>query len=259
MIPLNAPRLWHTRLRYALSVLACLSAFVFLAGCKGSKPTGSTHPTSSPKAELPAPKPFAAGRTAFVRVKQYTTKTSNPAGSKTAKTKPTPSGVSFSFGDTVTLLAREDGPPVMWTITRGLVKTKVPEYLLTTSKEEIDFLSKAGRVPETMAYVYMKDGHMDVWGSERVNYGFMIATVDSEGMALLAFSSGTSPFALKDNAVIFDEALAHTSLESPPVFDAAKKPFPLSSTVMYYCVSGEDKPAFEAIDLRTLTISTSAP
>lgn len=259
MTLLNAHHFWQIRRRYAVSVLACFSVLSLAAGCKGSMAIGSNHPTSDPKAELPVPKPFAAGVTAFVRVKQYTTKTSNPAGSKTTNAKPTPSGVSFSFGDTVTLVAREDGPPAMWTITKGPVKTKVPEYLLTTSKEEIDFLNKAGRVPETMAYVYMKDGRMDVWGIERVDYGFMTATVDSEGMALLAFSSGTSPFALKGNAVIFDEVLAHTSLESPPVFDAAKKPFPLSSTVIYYCVSGEDKPAFEAINLRTLTTSTSAP
>jgi hypothetical protein len=76
--------------------------------------------------------------------------------------------------------------------------------------------------------------------------------VDSQGLHSPTFDEGTSPFAFKGNAVMFDAFASQWTWHHPPVFDNAKKAFQLSPTCLYYCVSDGDNSAFECIDLVAL-------
>jgi hypothetical protein len=146
----------------------------------------------------------------------------------------------------------------MWLVATGQTRVQLPEYLLTASKAEIDFLVKIDRVPEAMAFFYKGDGHFKVWGVYMGGPDRCLAW-DSHGTVLMDSPSGTSPFALKGNAVVVDESVVKETWEKPLVFDGSKKPFQLSSSFMYYCISGGNNPAFESIDLKHLKSTAPAP
>lgn len=128
----------------------------------------------------------------------------------------------------------------------------MPAHILTPKKVEIDFLRDNNKIPETMSFVYF-DGILKVWGVVKTT----LFNIDSHDVPMSDYPEGTSPFALKGNAVLFDESAAKLTLLTlvkPPVFNGAKKAFQLSPTCLYYCVFDGDNPAFESIDLDTLTI-----
>ena len=190
---------------------------------------GSTSPKAAqPKAAAPkkatepvAVTPLIPGGTGYVRVRDYATKPLKDA---------TPAGDAnkFQFGDAVMLVQKKDGPPFFWLVSKDQSQSWVPSYLLTANKAEIDFLKGNDRVPDSMALVYRED-NWKVWGTERMNLGGFSMTVDAEGTLLLAYREGTSPFAIKGNAVVFDgSALEPAHFIVPPVFDSAKKAFQLS-------------------------------
>ena len=211
------------------------------------------------------------GGTAYVRVKQYSTlcgepttrdslggtgyvlKNLNPAGAVATIAKPTENDATFSFGDTVTLVEKKGSQPPMWLVAKAQTKAWIPAYVLTANKAELDFLKKNNRIPETMSYVYDDDG-WKVWG---VIIGGIANSfiVDSHGMALMDYAEGTSPFAIKGNAVVFDESVAKKTWKKSPVFNSAKKAFKLSPSCLYYCVSEGNRASFECVDLGELKIS----
>ncbi len=213
---------------------------------------------------------LTTGATAYVRVKQYSTlsgepttrdslggtgyalKNLNPSGAMAPIAKPTENDATFSFGDTVTLLEKKGGLPAMWLVAKAQTKVWIPTYVLTANKAELDFLKKNNRIPETMSYVYDEDG-WKVWG---VIIGGIANSfvVDSHGMALMDYAEGTSPFAIKGNAVVFDESVVKKTWKKPAVFNSAKKAFKLSPSCLYYCVSEGNRTAFECIDVGELKI-----
>jgi TonB family protein len=198
-----------------------------------------------------------------VRVKQFKSNALNP-GSAKDHAKHAPAGILFSFGDTVTLVEREQGYPTMWLVTKGQEKARLPEYLLTTNEAEIDFLRKTDRIPKIISYVYAAGDDTGVRGQFIIDIPPLYFVTMSDGLVgdgLVNIPGGKSPFALKDNAVLFDEAMASKirTWKNPLVFDVAKRPFRPDSSTMYYCVSGGAKPAFEALDLKALTLLSTAP
>jgi hypothetical protein len=202
--------------------------------------------------------------TAFVRVKQYSILSGKPTvedsaggtgyvlknlivGLQSPIAEPSPNDVTFSFGEAVTLVEKKDGLPTMWVVGKGQtgVRSALPAYLLTSSKAEIDLLKKIDRIPDSMTFFY-KDEHYRVWGS--CICGMQRAQViDSRGLVLLEYPKGTSPFAIKGNAVVFDSSVVKTEFDSPLVFDGNNKPLQMTSSSMYYCLSDGAKPSFERI------------
>jgi hypothetical protein len=211
---------------------------------------------------------LSAGTTAFVRVKQYAPlsgkptiqdmfggvgyvlRNLNPSGIEAPIAKSAPNAVTVAFGDTVTLVEKQAGVPTMWVVAKGQTKIQLPEYLLTTRKEEIDYLTKAQRIPESMVFVYSDKGHIATWGVMVGGIG-RFHIIESHGLALLDYPEGTSPFAVKGNAVLFDQSEVK-GWDKPPVFDSNKKALELSASCLYYCVSDGDKPAFELIELKNV-------
>ena len=249
-------------------LLAC-ATLAFAAGCNRGKAKDAIQPTSVPTNAAPSPaKPFVVGDVAFVRVKQYARlsgqptmtdelggrayvlKNLNPEGLQTQIARPAKNEPTFYFGDTVTLLEKKDGTPTMWLVASGQKKAQIPQYLLTTRKSEIDFLKRTDRIPESMAFIVKDKDALKVWGVSLD--GFRMNVLDSQGLALLDYPDGTSPFALKGNAVMFDESAAKETWQKPPVFGEGKKPFQLNANYVYYCVSDGDAPAFVAINLADL-------
>jgi ankyrin repeat protein len=215
------------------------------------------------------------GGTAFIRVKQYSMQSGEPtvqeASGATGYTvrqlntglavvatiaKPTGNDPVFTFGEPVTLVEKKTGVPTMWLVSKGQSRGLIPAYILTPNKAEIDLLKDTGTMPESMSYVYENDG-WKVWGMEigRIGNTFVI---DSHGLSLMAFPEGTSPFALKGNSVMFDESTAKASWKTSAVFDSTRKPFQLSPTCLYFCVSEGDQPAFERVDLSSLKTGDTA-
>jgi ankyrin repeat protein len=211
------------------------------------------------------------GETAYVRVKQYSPQSGEPtvqeasgAAGYTVRqlntslavvatiAKPTGKDPTFAFGESVTLVEKKPGVPPMWIVAKGQSKVSIPAYILTPNKAEIDFLREKDRIPESMSYIYENDG-WKVWGMEIGGIGNSFV-IDSHGLSLMAFAEGTSPFALKGNAVLFDDSTAKANWKKPAVFDRVKTPFQLSPSHMYYCVSDGDKPAFECVDTTQLTL-----
>jgi hypothetical protein len=235
----------------------------------------STQKSEGASANAPSQSPavLTAGGTAYVRVKQYSILSDETDGKamkemsgatgwalknlnpniQLVTVMPSENDVSFSFGDALTLIEKKDGVPAFWLVAKGQNKVLIPAYVLTANKAEIDFLKEKNRIPETMCFVY-HDEHTKVWGDLLGGMGGS-SIIDSHGLSLLAYRDGTSPFAIKENAVVFDASEANTDWGKPPVFDDAKKAFQLSPTCLYYCVSDGDKPAFECIDLAALKIS----
>jgi hypothetical protein len=208
---------------------------------------------------------LAADGTAYVRVKQYSTlsgepttrdslggtgyvlKNLNPVGAVALIAKPTENDAMFSFGDTVTLIEKKGDLPAMWLVAKGQTKVWIPAYVLTANKAEIDFLKKNNRIPETMSYVY-NDGDKKVWGA--IIGGFSGSfVIDSHGLVLEAYAEGTSPFAFKGNAVVFDESVVNAKWRYPPVFNSVRRALKLTPVNLYYCVSEGGKAAFECMDL----------
>lgn len=234
------------------SKLAILSLTVIFQMALAQAPQGQKA-SAPPKAATPKKAvepvatvtPLISGGTAYLRIKDYPAKplkNATPAGDAS----------KFQFGDAVTLVQKKDGPPFFWLVSREQSQAWLPSYVLTANKAELDFLKDKNRIPDSMAYVYFED-HWKVWGTEKMSMGGLAMTVDAEAMALLDYPEGTSPFAIKGNAVMFDTAaLAQGGLAKAPVFDSAKKPFQLSPTRLYYATSGGDQSAFECIDLATL-------
>jgi len=240
-----------------------------------TQPTvASTQKSGSASANsASSPAVLTAGGTAYVRVKQYSIlsdetdekamkemsgatgwalKNLNP-NIQLVTVMPSANDVSFSFGDALTLIEKKDGVPTFWLVAKGQNKVLIPAYVLTANKAEVDFLKEKNIIPEAMCFVY-HDEHTKVWGNLLGGMGGS-SIIDSHGLSLLAYRDGTSPFAIKGNAVVFDASEANTDWGKPPVFDDAKKAFQLSPTCLYYCVSDGDKPAFECIDLAALKIS----
>jgi len=172
----------------------------------------------------------------------------------------------FVFGEALKLVKRAEGFPISWIVSKGNHKVSMPEFLLTANKAELDYLKSKDRVPTSMAYVYeAKDGEVRVWGYKLAM--IPVAVCDSHGLAIhmggydggnSMFSPsipsgppGTSPFAIKGNAVVFDKAVLDTAWKPwAPVSDANRQPFHLSSSCLYYCVAESDKQAFEPIELK---------
>jgi hypothetical protein len=78
--------------------------------------------------------------------------------------KPGKNAASVSFGDTVTLVEKLATIPATWVVTKEDRKIRLPEYILTANHAEIDFLQKAGRIPDRMALVYEEKGDLKTWG-----------------------------------------------------------------------------------------------
>jgi hypothetical protein len=241
---------------------------------KSDTPAAVSAPRETPPASsntpLPPPAVLTAGETAYVRIKQYSTlsgkptitdmyggtgyvlKNLNPAGIESPVAKPTETDASFTFGEALKLIEKKDGLPTFWLVTKGQANVWIPAFVLTANKAEIDVLKEKDRIPETMAFVY-DNGEWRVWGA-LVGGIARSAVMDSHGLVLNDYPEGTSPFAFKGNAVMFDASIAKAKWDKPPVFDGAKKPFQLSPNCLYYCVSEGDRPAFECLDLATLKL-----
>ncbi|MCQ4575028.1 MAG: hypothetical protein NOU37_07280 [Candidatus Brocadiales bacterium] len=251
--------------------IAMMMVFLILGSDKTMAQKVEASAKTSEKATKANSAVLTAGGTAYVRVKQYFTlsgeptvrdslggigyvlKNLNPAGAVAIIAKPTENDATFSFGDAVTLIEKKDGLPTMWLVAKAQTKVWIPAYVLTANKAEIDFLKENNRIPETMSYIYDDEGRK-VWGVFIGGFGNSFV-VDSYGMVLMAYAEGTSPFAIKGNAVVFDESVMKKTWEKPPVFNSAKKAFKLTPSCLYYCVSEGDKSAFECIDLVELKIS----
>lgn len=132
----------------------------------------------------------------------------------------------------------------------------------------MDFLREKNRIPETMTFV----------AKDFTAFGALVIPLGTPSTSLVSEFSGGTPayvmvvdaqegmptpgdfagvFAVKGNAVVFDQVAAKHTWRPPPVFDNTQKPFPLSPTCLYYCVvpNGDNrKPAFECIDLVWLRI-----
>jgi len=237
-----------------------------------TNPTKSTPTTKKVDGSKPvATSALTAGTTAFIRVKQYSPlsgtptlkdmfggtgyvlRNLNPTGIESEIAKPAPNAATVYYGDTVLLVEKKAGLPVTWLVAKGQTKVELPEYLLTINKAEIDFLKKTNRIPESMALVYKETDNLKIWGVLIGGIG-RYSVIDSHGMAFLDYPTGTSPFAVKGNAVMFDESAVKDVMgfSKPPVFDGGKKPLQVSSSSIYYCVSEGAKPAFERIDLKTV-------
>ena len=225
--------------------------------------TPATAATSHPGMET-----FKSGDTAFVRVKEYTALAGDPTvhdglggegyaiknlnpGFQAVLSTPDPKSVTFSFGDKVTLVEKKDGIPALWVVSKDQAKAELPEYLLAAQKDEIDFLKEKNRVPDSMTLVYMDPKNLltKVWGIYSMDGNVVL---ESHGLALMDHPEGSSPFAFRGNAVVFDRSFLDTGLAlgKPVVFDAEKNPFSLSPSCIYYCGSDGDKPAFESIELK---------
>jgi hypothetical protein len=209
--------------------------------------TGGSQGTASPtvqqtSAPSRAPAMLATNGAAYVRIKEYSatvSKDATPPGSEAA----------FQFGDAVTLVQERDVPVVSWLCAKDQIQAWIPAYMLTANRSEIAFLKDNNLVPETMTYL-SNDGK--AWGT--VNMGFA-TLLGVEGMPAPSPSEpGTSPYAVRGNAVLIDSAAAKQKWTYSPVFDSAKKGFPLSPTCLYYCVSGGNNAAFQCVDLITLKI-----
>ena len=208
------------------------------------------------------------GDTVFVRVKTYQTlsgeptitemsgatgyniKDLNPEGLVAAKSTPTENDASFSFGEQLTLIQKKSGVPTLWQVAKGKVKVWLPEFLLTPSKAEIDFLKKNKTIPATMTYIYDDNDTLKVWGAIIMIQGCEV--VESHGLSLMAYDKGTSPVGIKGNAVMFDKsALKHkwgsTSLPAL-VYNAKKQGFKLAAANLYYCIADGKNAAFESIN-----------
>ena len=183
----------------------------------------------------------------------YVLRNLNPSGIEAVVATPAPSAVTVLFGDEVTLLEKQAGLPAIWLVAKGETQVQLPEYLLTASKTEIDSLKRKSRIPESMVLVYKENDDLKTWGVLVGGIG-RYNVIDSHGMVFLDYPAGTSPFALKGNAVIFDESAVKdiSGFGKPPVFDSAGKRIQVSSSSMYYCISGGAKPAFERIDLKAI-------
>jgi hypothetical protein len=207
------------------------------------------------------------GGIAFVRVKQYTTLSGDPTiqdgmggtgyvlrnlhpeSVSAPVAQPTDKDATFTFGESVTLIEKRAGLPGMWLVSKGQTKLWIPGYILTANKAEIDLLQNKGRIPDSMAFVY-GDGNWKTWGT-MIGGIAQSAIIESHGIVMLDYPDGTSPFAIKGNAVLFDASVANATWKKPPVFDGSGKALALSPTIFYYCVSDGDKPVFEGIDLST--------
>lgn len=176
----------------------------------------------------------------------------HPEGVEAPIAKPTENDASFSFGETLKLIEKKDGLPTFWLVAKAQTNIWVPAYILTANKAEVEFLRAKGRIPETMAFVY-DDGNWKVWGTLIGGIG-RSAVMDSHGIVMMDYPEGTSPFAFKGNAVVFDASITKAKWDKPPVFDTEKKAFELSSAYLYYCVGEGDKLAFECIDLTALKL-----
>jgi len=209
------------------------------------------------------------GDIAFVRVKKYQTlsgkptitemsgasgysiKDLNPEGLVASKSEPTENDASFLFGEKLTLLNKKSGVPTLWQVTKGKATVWLPEFILTPTKAEIDFLKKNNRIPETMTFIYDDDGTLKVWGVIIMIQGCEL--VESHGLSLMSYDKGMSPLAVKGNAVMFDKsALKHKwGNESLPhiVFNAKKQGFKLATSNLYYCIAAGKQSAFECINL----------
>jgi hypothetical protein len=244
---------------------------ILLAGC-GQSDSSTTKEQSSASPDVPLPQPavLTAGGTAYVRIKQYSTlsgkptmtdmyggsgyvlKNLFPAGIEAPIAQPTENDASFSFGESLKLIEKKDGLPTFWLVAKAQTNVWVPAYILTANKAEVAFLKDKNTIPETMAFVY-DDGNWKVWGVLIGGIGGT-AVIDSHGIVMMDYREGTSPFALKGNAVVFDASIAKAKWDKPPVFDEGKRAFQLSPACLYYCVSEGDKPAFECIDLAALKL-----
>jgi len=216
------------------------------------------------------PEALAVGKPAYVRVKEYSTlsgepsikdsfggtgyvlKNLNPRGIAAPVAKPTEADATFVFGETVVPIEKKSGPPTLWLVRKAQTEVWLPAHVLTARKTEIDFLKEQDRIPETLSYVYYDDA-TKTWGAIIGGFGGSFV-IDSHGLVLRAYAEGTSPFAIKGNAVIFDESKTRKTWKTPPVFDGEGRAFQLSPTRLYCCVSQGDKPAFECLDLVKLEI-----
>jgi hypothetical protein len=227
-------------------ITVCFAAVVFI-GC-GRADSNTTKEDATVKTASGASLQAAVlstNGTAYIRVKDYSTKSLKD-------TTPTGDEVKLQFGDAVKLIQKKDGPVIFWLVTKDRIQTWIPAYVLTANKAEVDFLKDNNVVPETMTFLSIDGGLRKAWGS--VNMGFAVL-LGCDGVPAPDPTEGTSPYAVKGNAVMFDESVTKAPWnQAPPVFDSAKRGFPLSPTCLYYCVSSGDNVAFQCIDLVTLKL-----
>ncbi len=215
--------------------------------------------------------PLKIGDTAYLRVKSYTP----PAGEPSVQTadgavgyvlknlnpnaigvinEPRKDSVTLTFGAPLVLIESKESKPVLWHVKKDSIDVWLPSYLLTASKEEIAFLKEHDRIPESMTWIYEENKEWKQWGNIIGGIGGSFI-IESHGLPIMAYELGTSPAAIKGNAVMFDEAMTKAAWKKPIVFNADKAEFTLSVTSLYYCNSGGDVPSFECLDLASLKSS----
>ena len=176
-----------------------------------------------------------------------------------------PAGVecTFQFGSAVKLIERKEGPPVLWLVATEKSRAWIPAYILTGSQAELDFLRDKNRIPQSMSFICEKviNGSTKRIACGRTHIPGLFAVDSDDGMPTPAYEDGTSPYAIKGNAVVFDATVisakwvnAARKQVGPPVFNAAKQVFQPATSCLYYCVSDGDKPAFECIDVVALKV-----
>ena len=191
------------------------------------------------------------GSTAYVRVKKYITKSIEDLAIQ---------GIADSifFGQSLTLVLKNDLTPTFWLVSTGNGQAWVPEYLITGNKVEIDYLKSVKRIPATMTFLYVDSTDVARYrGPGIVYFSNVKFLIDSENMSCIVGPEGTNPYGIKDNAVLIDESFVRQSLtwkENFLVFSKNKVPYKIKAGRLYYCISVSENEIsnFDCIDLTTL-------
>ena len=148
----------------------------------------------------------------------------------------------------------------------GGKQKKLPAYMLSANKAEIDLLRSNNRIPEGIAYEYLAKGG-DYSGAimvvgARVHIGFDSdhnivpgndSPMDGSSTAIPLLIGGSNPFTVQGHAVMVDKSISTGSdLE---VIKGKHGEFPINPSSMYFCVHGGETPLYECIDLTKLTVT----
>jgi len=184
---------------------------------------------------------MAERATAYLRVKEYKTKPRSDVS-------PNGGAVTLTYGEAVTLEKKEGDLPIMYLVSTKFGQAWVPEFYLTGSKKEIDFLLKKNRVPATMSFLCRKSDFVQVYGLFKV--GPLV--VDSQGMP--ASADGNYQVSCEGNAVVFDETAVKYTWRVPIVMRSKASVHKLDANRLYYCseVSEKGDGIFDCIALDTM-------
>ncbi len=225
-----------------------------VAGGPGNR--ASATPVKAP----PVAPVLAVGGTAYLR-----------APSKNDK-----SGVSFAFGEAVTLVkAVEDKHSRSWVVSKGKKKDSLDEKLLTPNLAEIEFLKAHAIVPQYWVLMSVDDGGALVNNGDvfyNMDYTMPDGTVlhnPKDGLTEEQLNTSKATISqrydMKGYAIMFeDDAVKLCDKEAVKginvmatmgLFDSQRQPFTVRSSCMYFCTADGEKPAFECIDLKALKIT----